>query len=314
MANKYGNNLDNILHGDGTDQSIYGYGGDDELFGAAGNDDLYGGSGADELNGGEGDDYMSGGSGDDVIEDTSGFDRILGGAGNDTIVVDGGRGELFFYDEVQGGTGNDTIAIGNSKVIAFGGADNDTFFITPDLNQIVSGGAGNDIFTLLDRMIPVDSPLFPWERNDLAAIHGDDVGLVDTDGSLKNGFGSVQYGVNDGVDTLDLSRLSLVEANLTGLSAEILTGLTVDLEEYFIAANTIYAPTGETFSHDIATVFNIENVIGSQGDDTVIGNAEDNLLLGNGGINVMAGALGQRQARRRRRPRYSLRRRRRRQA
>jgi len=171
MAKLTGTSNNDTLTGTNTADEITGRLGDDVINGGAGNDILYG----DMLIGEEnadlvtvisyrnksGDDVIHGGQGNDKILDYFGKDEdysvnmLFGDDGNDTITgsgtLNGGRGDdtiKVLQGNVIGGKGNDTIttAAANFKYVLSGNDGNDT--ITG--NNILNGGAGDDILTAKD--------------------------------------------------------------------------------------------------------------------------------------------------------------------
>lgn len=131
------------------------------------------GSGADSINGSAGDNFISVGDGANVV---------YAGAGNDTII--GGHSILDYEDEagapsfvelLNGGDGDDVIYGKGSAVfiarsdtgadyagtdILVGGNGNDTIYGGAAI-QIMSGGAGNDVFVLTDAVsYSYDTPSF----------------------------------------------------------------------------------------------------------------------------------------------------------
>jgi Ca2+-binding RTX toxin-like protein len=112
----------------------------DTLYGGAGNDVIYGGDDADLMYGGEDHDQLFGGVDNDTLHGDAGNDTLFGDQGDDQLfggdgadVLDGGIGS----DTLSGDAGDDTIHVGSGDT-AFGGAGNDTFFVTP---AMLNGGA-----------------------------------------------------------------------------------------------------------------------------------------------------------------------------
>lgn len=127
-------NVENLT-GTGFAQSLTGNGGDNVVTGTAGDDMLYGAAGNDTLVG------------------LGGADRLEGGAGNDVYVIDGADTIV----EAPGG-GTDEVRTGASVYVL--GADLENLTATGDGgprdfrgnagDNVVTGGAGNDIFRLQD--------------------------------------------------------------------------------------------------------------------------------------------------------------------
>ena len=152
-----GNNI--ITTGSGDD--IVGIGsGDDIVNLGAGDDYLYDDGGSNMINAGTGDDdiylesYLDGtsseiyaGEGNDTIQSyarsISNY-KIFAEAGDDTIFI-----AFNSQYEVSGGDGNDTITSSVSSSFINGDAGNDTINLgASSNNNEISGGAGDDIFTL----------------------------------------------------------------------------------------------------------------------------------------------------------------------
>ena len=112
------------------------------------------------IEGGRGDDVVLGGAGNDTISDFNSMeeDLLIGGAGDDLIESDG-RG-----DTVYGYSGNDTLngyalsSLQNDDpgAVLDGGVGNDD--LMGDLNSTMTGGAGQDDFTVVSEFGTVDTP------------------------------------------------------------------------------------------------------------------------------------------------------------
>lgn len=153
--------------GDGND-AIWG---DEDLFPMlmfpTSLDRLYGGAGDDQLNGGQMDDYLDGGVGTDTatywgfranyqITTVNGVTTLSGMEGTDTLV---GVERLQFFDGVYSITGelisrpvdtrpgDDLIADSDSPARLSGGAGNDTFTLRGGID-FVDGGSGHDVVQL----------------------------------------------------------------------------------------------------------------------------------------------------------------------
>jgi Ca2+-binding RTX toxin-like protein len=121
--------------------TLRGTNGNDILIGKSGNDQLYALGGRDNLLGGPGKDIVLGGTFARVF---GGDKNLVGGRGND--VVFGGLGS----DKVVGEAGNDYMADGTfddqSEDILSGGAGNDVILVVnrPAFKDIVTCGSGFD--------------------------------------------------------------------------------------------------------------------------------------------------------------------------
>jgi predicted extracellular nuclease/uncharacterized protein YjiK len=110
---------------------------------------LFTGAGSDRIdlrpvsaNPNSGNNRIDTGSGDDTIFVSQG-DRVFGGDGNDTIDARDGKGG----NRMTGGAGDDRFFLGSGDR-ALGGDGNDQFFVSSGGNNLLSGGAGADIFNI----------------------------------------------------------------------------------------------------------------------------------------------------------------------
>ena len=284
--------IENIRFVDGTsiDRSqilaqaiIRGTVNDDNLSGTGGNDIIEGDAGNDVLRGLGGNDQLFGQDGDDRLEDGSGDDDAFGGAGDDYFVVGTGQND---YD---GGEGSDTLdysaystAISlnlETESTAGGGsgnaASNDTF---TDIENVI-GGFGSDTLIGNDEANRLDGY---FGNDELRGEGGNDI-LVDGSGNddayggdgddlFIVGTGRNHYDGGEGSDTLDYSAYT--------------TAIRIDLE----TESTAGGGSGNAASNDTFT--NIENVIGTAGNDTLIGGENDNNLSGFDGDDILQGQRG----------------------
>ena len=248
------------LNGTAFDDWLEGRGGNDTLNGGGGSDILDGGAGNDTLNGGLGDDNLLGGGGNDTMNGGGGADTMAGGANNDTYSVDN-IGDV--VTEVLN-QGTDTVLTAlasytlpdNVETLTFTGAGNFTGTGNSINNTIngaggsdtLSGGAGNDT---LNGNGGADTLTGGTGNDTLIGGAGSDTFVA----TLADGNDSYSGGGN-GSDTYDLSA--------TSAGATITT------------ANAIGADIG------IDTLTGIENIIGSQGNDTITFNGGANVLDGQG--------------------------------
>jgi Ca2+-binding RTX toxin-like protein len=124
-----GTNDDDVLIGTMAGDEIHGLGGDDIVVGQAGDDTLFGGAGNDVLRGGTSRvDFDS-----DTLFGGAGDDILLGWLGDD--VLDGGDGNDFIFGN---GWGNDLMT---------GGAGADTFSLVTEIGILQLPGSGPTFVT-----------------------------------------------------------------------------------------------------------------------------------------------------------------------
>lgn len=318
-ANTLNGGLGNdILEGDGGADVINGGAGDDVIIHneGDGSDDIDGGVDADvlEVNGGGagGGEFRLQGNGLDAILQRFDFPAFTlniagvetldftGQTGGDTFEVDALGNATLQTVTFNGGAGDDTLngADADTDLLGLGGAGDDFLIGGAGFDQL-QGGANDDILRGgaddddLDGGAGTDTADY---ADALAGIVVDMVGLSVDDGlggtdtltSIERIQGSnfddlflpgqlAEFDGRGGVDAIDLS----------GAAA----GLTVDMD-----AETVF--DGGTL---VATLLNVETVIGGVQNDTILGNdldnnftgdAGDDLLVGRGGDDVLEGEAG----------------------
>lgn len=212
---------------------------------------------------------FNGGAGNDVIqlsESLSNF-TVMGGSENDALI--GGSGDDF----LNGGTGNDTLD---------GGAGTDTLKFDSTLIGVqVSLGEPNaapgfsiDVQTgEMDTLISIEN-VEGTGGND--TIEGNSLAnrLIGGEGNdvLVGGLGNDFIDGGAGIDTVSFA--DYVSVNATGIAINL--------------GNTQIANTNE--GNDI--IINVENVIGSEYNDSFFGNSQNNVFEGRGGNDLYFGGLG----------------------
>ncbi|MEW6550984.1 MAG: hypothetical protein AB1389_02545 [Campylobacterota bacterium] len=244
----------------------------DTFIGSNGNDTIYGGAGNDTFTGGTGNDTFYGETGDDLFISSynDGNNTYYGGTtdevNGDTIDYSGITDSEY---KVIGDLSNSTISVYNSDATPVlqktdtinsienltGGAGNDTLRGNTSKNTL-KGGTGSDT-------------IYASEGGDrLFGEEGDDRFVFENgvDGSSVVIDGGTTSQTNG--DTIDYSALTDgVALRLMGTSY---SGVTV----------------GVTTNHH--TIRNINNILGSQGDDTIEGDSGNNILDGHDGLDTVS--------------------------
>ncbi|WP_371153237.1 beta strand repeat-containing protein [Jannaschia sp. 2305UL9-9] len=221
-----------------------------------------------------------GGAGNPTLIRLANFENVVGGGGDDTITGTDGGGNV-----LDGGDGNDEIdgLGGDDTIVASTGKD------------IYNGGDGTDVVTYASFsqgvMINLENDTDPQESPGVAANH--------TLTGIENVIGST------GNDTLSGTGSSNVLNGLQGNDLFVATGgadtydggLGNDTVDYSAFSGAITVDLGiqaqgggGAASND--TLIEIENVIGTRGDDTITGNAMDNELDGDRGNDSLDGGEG----------------------
>jgi serralysin len=246
------------------------------------------------------------------VNGSSFADTIIGDGTSNTILGNGGD------DLIQGGNGNDTLSGGSGRDQAYGDAGNDRYYIeagwTGGVGEAFFGGAGVDtfdastvFFTPFAAYINLQDGLFYnmssgggqiWLSSVENAIGNDENDQITGSGEnnvLILGAGNDTAWGLGGNDTL------LGEAGddvlRGGAGADVLNGgAGIDIASYYesfvgvsVSLVTGLGAGGEAQGDTLA---GIENLSGSQGNDTLVGNAGANRLHGYAGTDVVRGGAG----------------------
>ncbi|MFI0842702.1 calcium-binding protein [Mesorhizobium sp. IMUNJ 23232] len=305
--------IENVIGTDFND-IVQGSADANELSGNGGNDVLRGLDGADILRGGAGNDLVGAGADADMINGGAGRDELHGEEGNDVIVVL--LGDDAVAETYDGGLGIDTLRVASvanlsddtiqgieGLELAVGGE------ATIGINQLgllpsISADAAKDaakLTVVMGATLSYDFRTIPYDidtdidfviRGDAAnetiggTVHGDDI---------VGDAGADRLSGREGDDSLFGGNDNDVLAG--GLGADYLSGgLGVDTADYSAAATSVtlsLANLGAGAGEAAGDTFNsVENVIGSQFDDTVEGSNAINSLFGDGGNDKLGGGGG----------------------
>lgn len=270
-----GTALNDSLNGAGGNDTLYGQEADDALDGGDGNDTLYGGPGADRLGGMAGADTMYGGSGDDIYSVENAGDVVSEestGAGVDDGGIDKVTAKVSFtlgnfLENLTLMDASDIDGTGNGLANAIYGNDGVNHLSGLGGADQIFGRGGNDV-------------IFGGSEND--RVEGDT-----GDDEVHGGTGNDTVRGNDGNDVLEGGDGDdTIEG---GADVDTVTYVSATSAVTVTLATGVAQNTGGAGTDVIKTV---ENLTGSNWNDTLTGSAGDNLLSGGLGADTLQGGLG----------------------
>ncbi|MGV6800951.1 MAG: calcium-binding protein [bacterium] len=255
---------------------------DETISGTAGNDGIGGGFGNDTLNGLAGNDRLSGHAGNDILNGGDDNDRLFGGLGSDTLNGDAGIDTAVYAKATSGVVAN--LATGGSV----GEAAGDTYnsienLFGSDFADILSGD------TLVNTIngLGGNDTLNGSNGNDLLigstgtdTLNGDAdndrlFGQADND-TLNGGAGNDRLWGGAGSDNHDGG---------TGIDSAMYSNAGAAVTVNLATGGTVGDAAGDTYT-------GVENVIGSNFDDTITGDGFDNFINGLAGADTLNGGAG----------------------
>jgi Ca2+-binding RTX toxin-like protein len=234
-------------------------------------ENVTGTDGADTITGNEQDNVIDGRGGTDLIDGGFGNDRLIGGTGNNSVsfVSHDGSAPLF---EIN------TISLGLNGAIGS--------FVRSEFS--VSGGVVVQTVVETDTLSGFQNVLGSTRSE---TINGNENGnVIDARGGndlIDGGLGNDTLIGGDGIDTASYASYDNVVLRTSGIS------VTLGLNGADGSATDSLPGAGRQqviFETDILR--SIENVNGSNHDDTIVGNEQDNVLNGRGGNDALDGGLG----------------------
>ncbi len=217
--------------------------------------DVYGSKTDDIVISKEGDDFVQADDGDDSVYTNEGNDTVYGGKGDDFIEL--GAGD----DTVDGGEGIDTLSYEHLKK-----EEGEIYGVNVNLKEGVGTGDGNDVIANIENV---------RGSNYIDTIEGDD-----SDNVLMGEKGNDTILGGGGNDTID-GGAGRDAVSFKDSSASVTVKLLSD------EARESGEDFGEASGNGTDKLLNIENVIGSDFDDTISGNVGNNTLDGGAGIDTL---------------------------
>ncbi len=237
-----------------------------QINGAAGAETIIGGAGGDRILGSAGDDALSGGLGDDWIQGGDGTDTHDGGAGLDTL-------DQSFAAVAQ------TIDLGTGQIVTTGGiVETATGF------ENVLGGSGDDSIVGSAGDNRLDG------NGGADALDGGDGGDL-----LIGGAGSDSIGGGTGSDTASYETQAAASAVTSVVDGVTLDGVVVNLASASSVNGTTPPASADRAKQGDADgdwFYQVENLRGSNFNDSLTGDGGANRLYGGAGQDLLYGGLG----------------------
>ncbi len=320
IVDKKGDQIENV-QGSMYDDRLTGNDVGNKLWGLGGNDELNGGRGADTLSGGPGDDALDGGDDNDTLEGGAGADELTGGKGDNTASYassEMGVTVRLHASKAMGGdaegdtfggmvtvkyTDEDGDPQGENlpDIIKLTGSAHDDILAGDFRDNVIEGGAGND--RLYGGPGGGDGKGDDTNKDTLHGQAGDDklYGGAGDDklyggaGSdvLWGGPGEDTYEGGAGDDTIHADKDDvMIDGDGDGDDEDDATengkNDTVSYAKLDDGVTRILGGTG-----DGVTISNVENIIGSQGDDNLTGDDRNNVIEGGEGGDTLIGGGGE---------------------
>ena len=223
-------------------------------------------------------DSMLGNDEANTFKGGGGNDKLQGGAGNDVLYGESN------VDTLEGGAGNDTLDGGSGRDFVDYRNDPLNTGVTPNSGVVVdlSSGTATDGYNNTDTLHSIENIYGSANGDTLKGNSGENtlLGEAGDDTFLATaGSDSIDGGV--GIDVIDFSDSTIITA-----------AVNVDL-----SANSA-TQGGAPINY---TITNVENIVGTNFQDTIRGDAQTNilqgglsrdLLYGNGGVDTLLGEAG----------------------
>jgi serralysin len=270
--------IENAIGGSGND-TIMGNDANNLLIGNGGNDTLNGGNGIDTAS------YASAPSAVTVSLAIAG-PQATGGAGTDTLISIENLTGSNFNDTLTGSSGNNVINGGAGNDTMIGGDGNDIYFVDSSADNVVEGSTGGTADLIYASASYSLAGRYVETLKLIGTANIDATGNALANSLIGNSGNNTLQG-NDGNDTLN-----------GGAGDDVLDGGNgIDTASYAGAASAVtvslaIAGPQATGGAGTDTLISIENLTGSNFNDTLTGSSGNNVINGGAGDDTMAGGDG----------------------
>jgi Ca2+-binding RTX toxin-like protein len=302
-------NVNEIFYGGSGNDALTGNQGTDQLFGDAGDDVLIGGAGADVLDGGSGIDTADYTAATNAV--TINLDGTPSGgdvAGGDSLtgieIVRAGEFRDYIYgtnanESLYGNGADDLLSSGGGTNLVDGGAGIDTatyqnygnaVIVNLTTNTVSDGGSLADTLVSVERVI--GSALNDQFTGSAA---GETMEGYDGNDLFYGSAGADSLFGDNGLDTIDYGASAVaVQAYLNGTisSGGDAAGDNLQTIENLLGSNLDDSLTGSNAANQIEGRDGIDFIFGEGGNDQLLGGTGDDTLSGGAGADTLDGGAG----------------------
>lgn len=261
-------------------------------------ENVYGSMYGDSLTGDSGNNIIEGGSGDDVLDGSTGTDTVSYENASAAVSVNISNSTVLTIAANTATGGEDTDTLSNFESI-LGSAYNDVLIGDTNANTI-NGGAGDDILVggagadTLTGGSGTDTVSYATASSAIAVTMNGTGTLGDAAGDILSGIENIIGSAYNDTITGDAGA-NLIDG---GLGNDIINGgsgtdtVTYALAAAAVTVNLATAGTNVSGGAGSDALSSIENIIGSNYNDTITGDANANVIEGGGGNDVLNGGAG----------------------
>ena len=249
------------------------------------NNILYANSAGNVLDGGTGIDtvsYQYGATARVTVSLATTAPQATGGSGSDVLRnIENLTGTSNYYDILTGNSGNNVLDGGLGDDTLIGGLGNDTYVVNSQFDIVTElTGQGTDLIQSSSTYSLVDTDGIGHNGGNVENLLLIGTAAINATG---NALSNILY-ANGANNTLNGGTTKLTDIDTVsyqyGITANLTTGVKVDLS-ITSAQNTVSSGSDK--------LINIDNLTGSNYDDTLIGNAGNNTLNGGSGKDYLNG-------------------------
>lgn len=268
----------NIISGTENSDAVFAENSKNFIFAGAEYDYIVGGSNADYIFGDRDVDRILAGDDADVVYGMDGDDQIFGENGDD--IISGGAGN----DYVSGGAGNDVVISQSGNDFIDGGADDDTYYISPSCGTVtIKDTEGKNTIVCADGLESTKIKAYRLDWNDLLIVFkGTETSIVIKNYCINEDARGFRLIFADGLVEYATASVGVLRTINDWEGTEYHTSIYTD-------GTTIVAENGDDQLNGSEAS---DNLIGGDGNNRIAGNGGDDYLDGGKGTDMLYGGVG----------------------